>query len=60
MAKFSKYNNPNKKRNRKSSSYSSAYIAEKRKEMYCLLAKAETEEERNYIIKAYDVTIRPY
>ena len=60
--KFSKYNNPRRKTHRKpnTSPYSRQYVEEQKSELYALLAQAKTEEERDAIIKAYDVTIHPY
>lgn len=58
--KFSKYNNPNKKRRPKRvSPYSSSYIEERRKEMYETLARCETEAQKDAIIKAFSVSINP-
>lgn len=59
--KFSKYNNPNKKHRRKHTTtpYSREYIEEQKKQLYALLAKAKTEEEKDMIIKAFDVSIHP-
>lgn len=57
--KFTKYNNPKKKRKARYSPYSQQYISERRDEMYQLLAKAETESQRDAIIKAFDITIHP-
>lgn len=60
--RFSKYSNPSRRVrriNHRSSPYSPAYIAEQKKIMFAELAKAETEEQRDAIIKAYDVTIHP-
>ena len=58
--KFTKYNNPSKKRRTlRRSPYSAQYIAEQRSKMEMVLAKAETESEKNTIIKAFNVTIHP-
>ena len=57
MARFTKYNNPSRKRRTRKSAYSQEYIEERRDEMYQLLAQAETEQERDNIIKAFDVSI---
>ena len=56
---WTKYNNPNKRRKVKRSPYSQQYITERREEMYRLLAKAETESEKDAIIKAFNATIYP-
>ncbi|NLC25588.1 MAG: hypothetical protein GX777_03065 [Fastidiosipila sp.] len=60
MAIFTKYNNPNRKRRTRKSAYSQEYVEERRNEMYQLLALAESDQERDNIIKAFDVSIRPY
>lgn len=57
--KFSKYNNPNRKRRGRKSPYSQQYINERKDEMYQLLAKAETEAEKDNIIKAFQISINP-
>lgn len=59
--KFSKYNNPSKKRRRKhiNTPYFKEYIEEQKEQLYALLAKAKTEEEKDMIIKAFDVSIHP-
>lgn len=58
--KFSKYNNPNRRRKAKRKSpYSQEYINERKNEMYSLLAKAETEAEKDGIIKAFNISINP-
>lgn len=59
--KFSKYNNPSKKHRRKhiNTPYSKEYIEEQKEQLYALLAKAKTEEEKDMIIKAFDVSIHP-
>ena len=58
--KFTKYNNPNKKRRTvRRSPYSSKYIAEQRSKMERLLANAKTDDEKDAIIKAFDVTVHP-
>lgn len=59
--KFTKYNNPSKKRRTvRRSPYSPRYIAEQRSEMKRLLANAKTDDEKDTIIKAFDVTVYPY
>ena len=58
--KFSKFNNPNKKRRRVKSKYSQTYVNERRNEMYQALANAETDAQRDYIIKAFDISIKPF
>jgi hypothetical protein len=59
MARFTKHNNPSRKRRARRSPYSQAYIEDRRNEMNQLLAGAKTEAEREIIQKAFDVTIRP-
>lgn len=59
--RFTKYNNPNKKRKHyKKPIYSKEYIENRKNEMYSLLASAKTEEEKDAIIKAFNISIRPY
>ena len=48
-----------KKKRKRKSPYSSAYIEERRQEMKELLAQAKTPEARQMIKKAFDVSIRP-
>lgn len=57
--KFSKWNNPSKKRRAKKSPYSQKYIEEQRERMYQLLGEAKTDAERDAIIKAFHVSINP-
>ena len=58
--RFSKYNNPNRKRKpKRRSPYSQEYINERKDEMYRLLTECKTEEEKDMIIKAFNVTIYP-
>lgn len=57
--KFSKYNNPNRRKAKRKSPYSQEYINERKKEMFSLLAKAETEAEKDGIIKAFNISINP-
>lgn len=60
MARFTKYNNPNKRRRpRRPSGHSQAWIEERQDEMYRLLAQETTEEGRDRIIKAFQITISP-
>ena len=57
---WSKYSNPNRKRRpKRKSPYSQQYINERKKEMYQLLATAETEEQKDMIVKAFNITIYP-
>ena len=59
--KFSKYNNPNRKiRKTRPNVFSPEYVADQKNQMYALLAQAKTEEEKDAIIKAYDVSMHPY
>lgn len=59
MAKFTRFNNPNRKRKTRKSPYSQQYINERRNEMYRLMANAKTDEEKDLIRKAFEVTINP-
>lgn len=56
--KFTKYNNPSKKKKRRIEQHGSSYMAQMEGQLYQLLAQAETDEERTNLIKAYNVTIR--
>ena len=57
---WSKYNNPNRKRRpRRKSPYSQQYINERKNEMYQLLATAKTEDEKDNIVKAFNISINP-
>ena len=58
MAKFTKYNNPNRRRTHRRA-HSSAYINETQDKMCALLAKCETEAEKDAILKAYSITVNP-
>jgi len=51
----------NKKHKRvyRRSPYSQQYINERREQMLQLIAKAQTETERENIRKAFDISIRP-
>lgn len=55
--KFSKYRNPNKRRNHPV--HNRDYIEERKSEMRKALAEAKTESERLAIVKAYSITINP-
>lgn len=59
MAKFTRFNNPNRKRKTRKSPYSEQYIEERRNEMYKLMANAETDEEKDILQKAFSITINP-
>jgi hypothetical protein len=55
-------NSINRKRRPKrkcKSPYSQQYINEQKNEMYQLLAKCETEEQKDIIVKAFNITINP-
>lgn len=56
--KFTKYNNPNKRR-RSKAGYSKAYREERKTELYNALATCTTEAEREAVIKAYDISLHP-
>lgn len=51
--KFTKGNNPN--RRRKATSRNDVL----RRQLEQLLAEAKTEQEKEYILKAYDISLRP-
>lgn len=57
--KFTKFNNPSRKRKRRSSPYSAQYIEERKTELMKLLTNAQTDAERKYLIEAYRITINP-
>ena len=57
--RFSKFNNPSKKRKNISRKPSKAK-QELKEDMFKLIALAKSEEEREAIIKAYSVSVRPY
>lgn len=59
MAKFTRFNNPNRKRKTRKSPYSEQYIEECRNEMYKLMANAKTDEEKDVLQKAFSITINP-
>ncbi len=59
MAQWTKYNNPNKRRVRKKSTYSAEYRKAREEEMYKLLAEAKDETEKQMIINAYKISINP-
>ena len=60
--KFTRSNHPSRRRtsHRRYSPYSSAYIAQRREELFILLAKAKDQEERDALIKAFDASVHPY
>lgn len=55
--RFSKYNNPNKQRTRKYSPYTKIERETRENEFYKLLASAETETERDALIKAFRASV---
>lgn len=60
--KFSKYNNPAKRRKHRrpaSRPYSAAYIEDRKAELFRLLADAKTDQQRDALIKAYNISIHP-
>ena len=57
--KFSKYNNPNRKRKRRRSPYSTQYIKERKQELMTLLTEAKTDNERQMLIEAYRICVNP-
>ena len=56
--RFSKFNNPSKKR--RNFRKPSKARQELKEDMFKLIALAKSEEEREAIIKAYSVSVRPY
>ena len=48
-----------KSKSRRKSPYSQQYINERKNEMYQLLATAETEEQKDMIVKAFNISINP-
>ena len=54
--RFSKYNNPNKKRTGKKPIHSQTYINEQKTELRSLLMQAKTEQEKDAIIKAFNIS----
>ena len=56
--RFSKFNNPSKKR--RNFRKSSKAKQELKEDMFKLIALAKSEEEREAIIKAYSVSVKPY
>ena len=57
--KFSKYNNPNKRKYKKPARYSAERREELRNELFRLLSEAKDDREREAIIKAYRITLNP-
>lgn len=58
MAKFSKYNQPKRRKTTvKRSSHSQSYIEERKAEMYQLTANCKTDAERQLIIDAFNLSI---
>lgn len=56
--RFSKFNNPSKKR--RTYRKPSKAKQELKEDMFRLIALAKSEEEREAIIKAYSVSVKPY
>lgn len=58
--KFTRYNNPRKKKRKtRKPPYSESYINERKEELYQLLSEANSDYERDMLIKAFNVSIRP-
>lgn len=55
--KFSKYNNPNRRRRKRYNGHSQKWIDEQRELMYRVLAEEKNDEGKDAIIKAFYVTI---
>ena len=56
--KFTKYNNPNRRRKIRRN-VTPVYREQMENQLYQLLAKCETEEQRNSLIDAYNITLNP-
>ena len=55
---FTKYNNPNRKNKpKRKSPYSQQYINERKDEMYKILATCETEQQKDMVVKAFNISI---
>lgn len=57
--RFSKYNQPKRRRPRKISPYTRSEREQRENELYILLANAGTESERDALIKAFNASINP-
>lgn len=55
--KFSKYNNPNRRKNNIYQNHSNTYREQMKNQLYELLAKCKTEEQKDALIKAYSITL---
>lgn len=58
MAKFTRYNNPNKRKYRRKM-YSDEYVNERRNELYMSLATATTESDKQILLDAFRASINP-
>lgn len=54
--KFSKFNNPNRKKRKPMPKYSNEYMEERREELRKLLAEAKTPAEEKRIIEAFNIS----
>lgn len=57
--KFTKYNNPNRRRSVRRPAHSEAYVKEMQEKRDALLAQCKTGADKEYILKAYDVSMNP-
>lgn len=57
--KFSKYNNPARRRRAPRPSVSTSRKREIEDQLYAALAKAETPEQKSMILDAYSITLNP-
>ncbi|MBQ7726279.1 MAG: hypothetical protein IJT66_03955 [Clostridia bacterium] len=57
--KFSKYNNPSRRRRRKPQAHSREYIEERERELMALLATAKTDQDKQILIDAFNISINP-
>lgn len=57
--KFSKSYNPNCRKAYPAKRHSDAYLEDRKKELCAALAKCETEAEREMVIKAHNIALKP-
>lgn len=53
--KFTKFNNPNRKKRKPMPKYSNKYMEERRQELRKALAEAKTPAEEKHIIEAFNI-----
>ena len=54
--KFTKFNNPNRRKRKPIPKYSNEYMEERREELMKLLAEAKTPAEEKQIIEAFNIS----